>query len=352
MAAILDMSQFTFNGEVIQAVNELVFDAVLEAPEISLFHTVFSGIVTDKEVGFITGGGIVGKKAQGCDPQPHAFGITTRKLKWTPEEWEVLIHACYKDLRTTAAAYSLKTGTAIADFTTSDYMNIVVEVLGKEMKKFILRTVWFTNVNADNVTDGGEITDGIDPTYFDLIDGLWKQMLTQVTAKPAQKVTIAENAGANYAAQALVPANVRDTYLPGLIYGAPMTLRGMEGTFILCTQSFADGYKKSLTGKELESMYTNLVSGMKVLTFDGLPLIPVPMWDLMIAEYNNTGTKLINPHRAIFTHKDFLGIGCDDESSFGDLDIWYDKDSRKVKMEGMGIIDSKLMNPEMFMLAI
>jgi hypothetical protein len=42
----------------------------------------------------------------------------------------------------------------------------------------------------------------------------------------------------------------------------------------------------------------------------------------------------------------------DDESSFGNIDIWYDKDSRKVKMEGMGVADAKLINPALFEIAI
>jgi hypothetical protein len=42
----------------------------------------------------------------------------------------------------------------------------------------------------------------------------------------------------------------------------------------------------------------------------------------------------------------------DDESSFGNIDIWYDKDSRKVKMEGMGVADAKLINPALFIIPI
>jgi hypothetical protein len=349
MAQVLDMNQFTFNGEVIMAVSEMVFDEVIQAPEISLIHTVFPGIVAVKEVGFIGEGGLVGVANQGCDPEPQDWAIATRKLKWEPEEWEVLIHMCYKDLANTAAQYSLRNKMPYSDFSTSDYANIVVEVLATAMKKFIIRLAWFNDKDA---ATAGILSTGIDPAYFNIINGFWKQIIAQYTVNSAQRVVITENAGATYAAQALNPDKVRDEYLPGLIYGANMLLRGQSGGFVACTQSFYDGYSKSLKGIQLESMLVNLTDGIRTLQYDGKPLIAIPVWDEMIKEYENTGTKLNNPHRAVYTTKEVLGIGVNNANEFENLEIWYDRDSRKVKVEGMGMSDAKLTNPALFQVAI
>ncbi len=352
MAQILDLTKFKFEGELLQAISEMVFDEVIEAPEISLLHTVFPDIVTTKEVGFIGDGGLVGVAGQGCDPVAQDWEIATRMVKWQPEEWEILIHECYKDLVNAASVYSLKTGTRIADFTTTDYINIVTIVLTKAMKEFIIRFAWFNDKGAQNVSDGGIITNGVNLNYFNIIDGFWKQMLTQVTANAKQRVTISENAGANYAAQKLIPSNVRDYYLPNLVFFADMTLRAQRNAFILSTQSFYDAYKRSLKGTNLEATYVNLTEGQQTLTYDGIPIIPIPVWDKIISAYENTGTKLNNPHRAVYTTKEVLGIGCDNPNSFSNFDVWYDKDSRKVKIEAMGIGDAKLTNPNLFQLAI
>jgi len=352
MAAVLDFSKFTFSPEQIRAVNELVFDEILEAPEIELLCTVFPGIVSDKEMGFIGEGGLVGVANQGCDPVPQDWNIATRKLVWTPTDWEILIAECWKDLKSTAAVYSLKTKVDIADFTSTDYMNIVVEVLTMAMKKFIMRLFWFNDTDAENVTDGGIITNGVAIKYFTILDGFWKQLLTQVTANPAQRVTIAENAGTTYALQALVIANITGV-LQSLIYKAPLHLRNNPSGFIACTQSVYDAYmqaQQSLSG--IKELYVNLTNGMKTLTVGGVPLIPMPIWDEMIAQFENTGVKLNNPHRALYTTKEVLGIGVDDIASFGTLDIRYDKESRKVKIEAMGVADAKIMNPVRFELAI
>lgn len=351
MAAILDFTKFTFTAEQIRAVNVLVFDEVINAPEIDMIHTVFPNIITDKEIGFIGEGSMVGVANQGCDPTPQAFSIATRKLTWTPTDWEVLIAECWKDLKATAGVYSLKTKISIADFSSSDYINIVVEVLVKAMKKFIIRLFWFNDVDAENVVDGGIITNALDIKYFNLLDGFWKQMLAQIIVTPAQHVNIVENEGGTYLLQEMVVANVT-AMLKSMIYKAPLVLRGKTDGFIVCTQSIYDAYAQSLQGTSLSELYVNLVNGQRTLSIIGVPIIAMPIWDEMIRAYEDNGTTYNNPNRAVYVTKDILGIGVDDPSSFGTLDVRYDKETRKVKIEAMGVADAKLMNPANFVIAI
>ena len=72
----------------------------------------------------------------------------------------------------------------------------------------------------------------------------------------------------------------------------------------------------------------------------------------MIAQFENTGVKLNNPHRALYVTKDILAVGVDGTDSFEKMNIWYNKDTRQVKTELMGKADAKILNPAMFQLAI
>lgn len=350
-APIINFSNFTFTAEQIRDINELVFDEVIHAPEITLITTLYPGIVFDKEIGFIGEGGLVGVKNQGCKPTPQEWTIGTRKVVWEPKSWEILLDECWTDLEATAATYALRTGEDRPNLVDTDYMAIVVDVLSVAIKKFIVRLVWFNDEDAANVSDSGIITDGVDVKYFNIINGLWKQLLEQIAAVPAQRVTVTENAGANYEAQELTPTNA-NTYLQQLKYKAPLLLRSSENGFIACTQSFYDAWEMFNQGKELESMYANLIDGRKVLKAYGIPLIPMPIWDEMIARYEDTGTKLNNPHRALYVMKSNLAVGVDGEDSFDKMDIWYDKKDRMVYIESMGKADAKILNPAMFELAI
>jgi len=352
-APILDFTKFTFTAEEIRAVKELLWDEVIEAPEISLLHTIFEGIVYDKEIGFIGKGGKVGVAMQTGDGDPvaQAYSLATRKVKWTPKGWEILIHQKRLDIEATAAVYSMKTGTAFNDFTSSDYMAIILEALAVSIKEFIMRLFWFNDTAAAKIADGGTLSATEDIKYFNILDGFWKQMMIQITANAKQKVAIAENAAVSYALQALDPLNMKG-YLQKLKFNAPLQVRNNPKAMIICTQSFYDAYEMSLTGTVIEAMYVNLTEGIKTLKYGGVPLFPVPIWDVIIAESYDTGVKLLNPHRAVFISKDILAVGADSSKSFGDLDVWYHKDSRRVKIEAQGKADAKILNPAFFQLAI
>ena len=94
----LDLAKFTFTAEQVRSINELVFDDIINAPELQMLHTVFPGIVYDKEIGFIGEGGLVGVARQDCNPIPQDWKIETRKLKWQPKSWEIRLEECFADL--------------------------------------------------------------------------------------------------------------------------------------------------------------------------------------------------------------------------------------------------------------
>jgi hypothetical protein len=352
MAQIIDMSQFTFNGDVLRSVAELVFDEVIRGPEINMLHTVYPNIVTQRELGFVGKAGLVGVKNQGCNPDVQDWNINTRKVVFDPVAWEILIEACWTDLQATAAVYSLHTGIDIPDFTSTDYMAILTEVLSNSMNEFIYRLVWFNDTEAANITDSGEITNGVSVRYFNILDGLFKQMEAQTAINTKQLVSIAENAGASYDAQ-VVSASNAVAYLKAAYRAAPIQLRGMKNKFFLVTQGIYDAYVESLESSCcIESTYQNLINGMQVVSYKGIPLVAMTVWDEIIASYMNDGTKYINPNRIVFTSPEILAIGVDDPSAFDSIKSWYNQDERVVKIEAMGQADAKLANPALFVYGV
>ena len=344
---IIDWTTFTFTAEQIRSIKELTFDEVVNAPDMQAMHTMMGGIIYDKEVGFIIPDGLVGIKHQGCDPTPQSLTIAGRKITWQPKEWEVFVASCASEFENTMVTYARKTGTAIDDLTGTDYETIMVAILAKLVKSMIMRLVWFGDVDA---ATAGQLFVTANSVHFDLIDGLFKQMETQITANPSQKVTIAENTAATYALQELDPANVGG-YISDLVMKADVTLRG-EGGRIYCTQTFADAYFLYLTSKGVTPAYVDSIEGIEVLKYNNVEIMPVPFWDEQIKAYYNDGVRLINPHRAVFTNKDYLLVGYGGSDVESSLDVWYDRDSRKTKFESKGKLDAKLSNPEKFQLAI
>ncbi len=349
----LDMDKFTFVGKVVESVAEMVMEDTLQGPELTAIHTIYPDIVTKTQIGFIGEGGPVGMADQGCKPTPQEWDIATRSLTWEPKTWEIFLSECYTELENAATIYSLRTGVDIPDFTDTDYMNIVLEVLDKAIMDFWYRMFWFGDLDAKNVSDGGVVTDGVNTGYFTILDGLWKQVVEQAAGNESQHpVTIKENEGATYQEQEMDPANVQD-YLTKLVFGAPLQLRQMSDKFILVTQTVYDAYEQSLMGACcLESSRTALINGIDALKFKGIPVVAMPIWDKLILAYEDTGEKLNNPHRMLFTAKSILGLGVDNYRRMGQLRIWYDPKDKMVYINSMGRADAKLINPKAFTLGI
>jgi hypothetical protein len=353
MAQPIDFAIFNFTAEEIRSIRELAFDAIIEAPDLNFLHTLYPGIVYDREIGFIGEGSLVGKKAQGCRPDAQPFDIATRMLTWSPKRWGIELEICYSDLENTMVVYSMNQGVERADLTTTDYMAIVVDILVKAIKKMIWRFLWFSDVDAENVSNGGVITNGIDITYFDLLDGFWKQLQAAAPSGSKQLVPVSANAAATTAQQyAQMTGQLAYDTLNKMHLNAPIVLRNQAGLNFFCTQSFADAYMTYLEGKDLEATYTNLVDGIRALKFRGYNLIPVQIWDEMIASFENLGTKLNNPHRVILTNKDVLAVGTPSNGIIEDADVWYEKKTKLNCLRAEDALDAKLLRDDFFMLGI
>lgn len=152
MSAKLDFSKFTFSAEQIRDLKDLIYDEVIKSKELNTLYTVFEDVVYDKEVGFITKGGLVGIPRQKCGGDPQPFNIGTRMVKWEPKSWEVFLEDCADDLENTAAVYCQKKGVNMSDLTDTDYMAIILEMLIAAILEFVHRTVWFADENITVAT--------------------------------------------------------------------------------------------------------------------------------------------------------------------------------------------------------
>ena len=98
------------------------------------------------------------------------------------------------------------------------------------------------------------------------------------------------------------------------------------------SRSFAEKYRSELTTKGVQGAYMDLQNGFKNLSFNGIPMIVKPDFDVNIADYgatlsSNGPSGDDKPECAMLVAKGAIAVGT--EWTIQDVDMWYIKDFKQ-----------------------
>ncbi|EGK04662.1 hypothetical protein [Dysgonomonas mossii] len=338
--ALNNINQLTPDNLAIRDLRELLFLEVLQAGAINEIVDLNYGVLNGAHLGGVGEFGLLGEDKAMCRPTFNNTNLATQQKIWELGRIVVAEEMCADDFESTVAKFSMKTGTDRADLTQTDLLSYIIEPrLKTAIEKMIWRVSWFGDKAAQNVYDGGIIKDGIDVKFFTMADGLFKKLFAITAANTKQRVTIAANTAATYTAQRdnMRASGAATGVIDALVYNANPILRQAEGRFILCTQSFADALaidiKANNKGSDLQ--WQSLFGGLAYATeYNGEKLIRLPIWDEMIQAFEDNGTTLNKPHRALFCTKDNLKVGFESSNLMPDLKIWFSEDDQTNKILG------------------
>lgn len=190
--------------------------------------------------------------------------------------------------------------------------------------------------------------------YYNAFDGIF----AQAEANPELVIDITENAGGTYALQAIEGEAVYN-YLIAM-YDAASLYPWFDPSIMeyRVTQSMAIKLVAWLNkmGKtapnncaciDPASAVASNVYMMAGLTINGIPVLVHSEWDSVInysTELNGGGgvNARVNPHRAILSIRRNILIGTSETEALTSFDIWYDKMTKKVYLEGSSYIGAAL----------
>ena len=331
MAGINFESLTPKNGAV-QDLAELIFLELQEDDKLGQLVTFMTRQENGKKLGFVGKAGLLGKKAKGCDPEYAKNLVQASEKTWTLEEWEIAEEICYKELENTIAEHFAANGSDMADLTSSDYMEKVVRpLLEQAIRDLIVRLVFFGDTEAE-----GNLKAGVDAEYFNLFDGIWKQLFVAVTAGKTTRVSVEANTKTTVAAQyeAMRQPGAATGVLNSLIINTPMKLRTMADRVFIVTQAFADMLNLDIqeNNKGSELQWESIFAGIQKSTYQGITLIAVPQFDEIIQDYlaNSTNADAYDkPFRVIYGAKGNFRAGTKSAETLADLQITFDKKDRK-----------------------
>lgn len=332
MASVgLNFANITPDNGAVRELSRLVFLEVLQADRIGTLLDIHRNVYNGDKLGLVGEFGMLGKAGVGCSPVYGNDAINTAEKVWDIKAWEIAEQLCYKDIENTLVKYTLESGTNIGDLTANDYLDeIIVPRLELAMMKMYIRLAFFGDKDAENVTDGGIIKNGVDTSYFTLIDGIFKQLYAGVTAGTTKRVAIAANSESKIAAQLAAINSEARTALDNMIAAASPRLRQASDQVIYVTQAFATGYEaqqlSNCCGSDLA--WTALFAGIRETTYRGIRIRVVPMFDEIIQNYEGNGTAYNLPFRAIYTTERNLALGVNGTDEFAELDIFFDRTTR------------------------
>jgi hypothetical protein len=342
----LNLDALHFTPDELRSLNELVVTAVLEAPELSKYHTLVTGIKNDKRIGIIPGTfGLIGKAAQSCNPVAQCYENVAVEKTWEPRYLEVIIDMCIDELADTLMKLAVNCGTDVFDLTNTEVFAFILDILSKDIAKMVFRHAWFGDKDAANFPVG-VLTPGVDPDFFNVIDGFWVQLAEIYAANPDRLTAFVGNNQATTALQFSVATPVL-TYanLNAVIDAAPCELTAAPDRILLVTQSIMQRIRRQLqTLGTIFQDYKLMPNGIEFATWDGIPIYANCLWDQWIRAYENNGTTLNNPHRVVYTTKSNLNIGMACTSLFENVNSFYDPRSRYNRIEAIDAFDAKIID--------
>lgn len=354
---MINWNQFTVDNGAITDLRELLFLTVYDDPDIDLTIKNETGVTNGKKLGYIDSMGDVGEARSGCDPQYSKVNVTGIQKEWELGDWEIAKEICYDELENTIAEDSLNTGTDRAYLQDTPYWDqVLMPLLEKAMKEMFWRIVWFGDKDAKNIADGGILKAGINPKLFNMCDGLWKRLQAIIAANPNQHTEIAANAATTYLDQKngiLVPGTAIKIF-DTLLADADSHIFDKPGSAIFCTNSMFKALRTDLVERygKTTMPFENVATGITLSEYDGRTIIALDIWDRLIKKFEDTGTALNCPHRAIVCSPDNLFVGTNDKDKIASLSVHFNDKDRKNYIYAASKIGTLVGEDELVQVAI
>lgn len=352
---ILDsVKNLTKDNGAVKSLRDLLVLTNFVDESLEQFFTFVQNVQNGQKLGWTGEMEDVGWAGAPCNPTYKDVTVQAAEKTWDIGQWSVPLKWCYEDFMNTIAEYALKTGTDIGDLTSTDIMDVIIyPALELSIKRMFWRFIWFGDKEAQNASTG-QITDGVDVELFKPCNGFWKQLFAIGASNESQRVAISANSEASTAAQlsGIKTANAAIGIFDSLLENADPRIAAMDGAAIYCTKSLGDALTKDLKREYKEILtWEQIFKGLDVTEYNGVMIYRVSIWDRFIQKYQNNGTKLNLPHRAVYGSPKQLFVGSPANQIISDLEIWFNQDERVTKAYSAGRLGCLIGEDNLFQIA-
>jgi ATP-dependent protease ClpP protease subunit len=318
MVSILETNfNYTYPGIL---TTDIYYKPTLDSPALSDIFTIDQDIKFQKQYNLVTELNKIVLPYTGCGGTPAGnrqfITNTTVRTKefqmyegWCKDDFTGQLTGIYNNL----AQEWLKTGLDSFDPAGTPIDKVIMTVLKDAMRRDIFRRVSFA---AGNSTDAD----------YNQIDGLWDRLIDSSGASNycVVRAGAAQGIGTPAAGAAL-------TALEAAYAASSLLLKNQKDKVYWVTRSMWDNYYNSLISASsgfTEAAYMALQSGKETLTYKGIPVRPVDLWDQFLAETDNplfaTTRNLV-----LLTVKSNHILGVENSADLNRIDSWFENKDQK-----------------------
>jgi ATP-dependent Clp endopeptidase proteolytic subunit ClpP len=302
---------------------EIFYKPTLQAPAIADMVTIDQGISFRKKYNLITQLDKILKPYTGCTRTFNGNRQLITNTEVVTKEFQVSESWCKDDFtQQLTGVYNhlaqewLKTGNKSFDPSGTPINTIISKVLVDALQRDVFRRFSFA---AGNSSDDD----------YNQFDGLWDRLIDSSGASNYCVVRAGSALGTGTLA-----AGAALTALEAVYAGSNILLKNAPNKTFWVTRSVWDNYYNSLigTGAVTEQAFENLQKGLTTLTYKGIPVKPVDLWDFFLAESDNP-LFATTRHLILLTVKENHIMGVENGADLNKIEGWYERKDRKFYYE-------------------
>lgn len=353
MATAISVSSLTLNPKEVGSFGQFVNQLVFEKPELRALHQVYRDIKMKEQIVLAGKMGLMGKKNSGtCTRQSSGSSVNLTQKYWEPVMIEDTITNCQAEVNSLFKAYydKIQEYRDRFDITGSDEYIFLAKEIEDAAVDAIYRAIWFGDTDVEASTeDTAGLVDGDNAYAFNYFDGFWKQIFDGVTGGSIDRVDITSLQSSETVSAANAYATILNVYKK-----ADAKVRAnKEAKFYVDGQMFL-GLMEYLQTESVNFTLDVTENGIQTLKFLGHEVVDMSFcWDenLQYFEADSTDHGAFLPHRVIFTVKENLAVGTENDEEFTNLESWYNQDERVNKIAFGFTLDAKVLDNDSIVVA-
>lgn len=305
---------------------EIFYKPTLQAPALSDIFTIDQGIKFQKQYNLVTQLNKILLPYTGCARTFNGNRQLITNTTVVVKEFQVSEAWCKDDFtQYLAGRYNilaqewLKTGNKSFDPSGTPISTIIDRILTDALQRDVFRRVSFGAGNS------------ADPDY-NQIDGLWDRLIDSSGGSNYCVV----RAGSALGTGTLAP-NAALTALEAVYANSNILLKNAPNKVFWVTRSVWDNYYNSLIAngavtQVTEASFENIQKGLQTLTYKGIPVRSVDLWDSFLAESDNPLTNTTR-HLILLTVKENHMLGVENGADLNKIEGWYERKDRQFYYE-------------------